>query len=171
VDRTLLLRRQEEPTVRAYVDAAYALHADSKSHTGVVIYVGQTLVYVSSRKLKCMSKSPTEAELIGLTDNIGLVELFQEFVEFLTMTGVNTPVIYQDCQAVISLVTKGGGVTRTKHLRARMHLGKEFIDEGRGTVEYKRAEEMVADGYSKPYDPAAHKTFAAIIQGEVVISA
>ncbi len=139
------------------MDAAYALHADSKSHTGVVIYVGQTLVYVSSRKQKCMSKSPTEAELIGLTDNIGLVELFQEFVEFLTMTGVKTLVIYQDCQAVISLVTKGGGVTRTKHLWARMHLGKEFIDEGRGTVEYKRAEEMVADGYSKPYDPVAHK--------------
>jgi hypothetical protein len=116
--------RPEEPTVRAYMDAAYALHADSKSHTGVVIYAGQTLVYVSSRKQKCMSKSPTEAELIGLTDNIGLVELFQEFVEFLTMNGVKTPVIYQDCQAVISLVTKGGGITRTKHLRARMHLGK-----------------------------------------------
>jgi hypothetical protein len=28
-------------------------------------------------------KSPTEAELIALTDNLGFVELFQEFVEFL----------------------------------------------------------------------------------------
>ncbi len=47
-----------------------------------------------------------------------------------------------------------------------MHLGKEMIDEGRGIVEYKRAEEMLADGFSKPYDPAAHKAFAQIIQGE-----
>ncbi len=83
------------------------------------------------------------------------------------MQDIKMPVIYQDCQAVVSLVTKGGGVTRTKHLRARMHLGKEMIDEGRGSVEYKRVEEMVADGFSKPYDPASHKTFAAIIQGEI----
>jgi hypothetical protein len=114
-----------------------------------------------------MSKSPTEAELIGLSDNLGRVELFHEFLEFLTMQEIKMPVIYQDCQAVVSLVTKGGGVTRTKHLRARMHLGKEMIDEGRGSVEYKRAEEMVADGFSKPYDPATHKPFAAIIQGEI----
>jgi hypothetical protein len=50
-----------------------------------MIYIGERLVYVSSKKQKCMSKCPTEAELITLTDNLGLVELFQEFVEFLTM--------------------------------------------------------------------------------------
>jgi len=88
----------------------------------VIIYVGQTLAYVLSRKQKCMSKSPTEAELIALTDNVSLVELFKEFVEFLTMQNVETPIVYEDCNAVVSLVTLGGGVTRTKHLRARMHL-------------------------------------------------
>ncbi len=83
------------------------------------------------------------------------------------MQEIMVPVIYQDCQAVVSLVTKGGGIMRTKHLRARMHLGKEMIDEGRGSVEYKWAEEMVAEGFSKPYNPATHKSFTAIIQGEV----
>jgi hypothetical protein len=68
-----------------YVDAAYAIHNDSKSHSGVIVYVGQTLACVLSRKQKCMSKSPMEAELIALTDNVGLAELFREFVEFLTM--------------------------------------------------------------------------------------
>jgi hypothetical protein len=48
-----------------------------------------------------------------------------------------------------------------------MHLGKELIDKGCGTVEYKRAEDMVADSFSKPCDPTAHKPFAATIQGEV----
>jgi hypothetical protein len=79
------------------------------------------------------------------------------------MRKVKTPVIYQDCQAVVSLVTKGGGITRPKHLRAHMHLGKEMIDEGRGSVEYKRVEEMVEDGFSKFYDLVAHKAFAMII--------
>ena len=115
-DYVMILLPYVEGNITAYVDAAYALHSDSKSHTGVVIYVRETLVYVSSKKQKCMSKSPTEAELIGLTDNLGLIELFHEFLEFLTMKKIDPPTIYQDCNAVVSLVTKGGGQTRTKHL-------------------------------------------------------
>jgi hypothetical protein len=164
-EATLILRATRKPVVTAYVDAAYAIHNDSKSHSGVIIYVGQTLAYVSSRKQKCMSKSPTEAELIALTDNVGLVELFKEFVEFLTMQNIETPIVYEDCNAVVSLVTLGGGVTRTKHLRARMHLGKEMVDEKRLKVIYKKGDEMLADGFSKPYDPVKHKPFAIELMG------
>jgi len=76
----MLLRAAGAPTVTAYVDAAYAIHNDSRSHSGVIVYVGRTLAYVSSKKQKCISKSPTEAELIALMDNVGLIDLFKEFV-------------------------------------------------------------------------------------------
>jgi hypothetical protein len=112
-----------------------------------------------------MSKSPTEAELIALMDNLGLIELFHEFTEFVMGAKVEKPTIYQDCTAVISLVTKGGGITRTKHLRARMNLGRE-VDEKRGIVVYQPAAGMIADDFSKAYDPAEHKIFARKIQGE-----
>jgi hypothetical protein len=95
--------------VVAYVDAAYATHNDSKSHSGVIVYVGHTLAYVLSKKQKCISKSPTEAESIALTDNVGLVELFREFVEFLIMRKISVSIVYEDCNAVVSLVTLGGG--------------------------------------------------------------
>jgi hypothetical protein len=131
VDRTLLLRTPKGNQIVAYIDAAYAVHEDSKSHSGVLIYVGDTLAYVASKKQKCMSKSPTEAELIALSDNLGLVELFKEFLEFITQSKIPAPVVYQDCSAVVSLVTQGGGKTRTKHLRARMNLAKEMVDGGR----------------------------------------
>ncbi len=145
----------------------YMMIQNSKSHSGVIIYVGDTLAYVSSKKQKCMSKSPTEAELIALTDNLGLVELFREFLEFVSQSSVPIPTIYQDCSAVVSLVTKGGGKTRTKHLRARMNLAKEMVDEGRVRVEHINAPEMKADGFSKPYDGGKHKPFAKSIMGEV----
>jgi hypothetical protein len=164
VGQVLNIRAAGEPNVRAYIDAAYALHTDSKSHTGVIIFVGHAIVYVSSKKQKCMSKSPTEAELIGLTDNLGLVELFKEFVDFVTGKETRTPVIFQDCKAVISLITIGGGVMRTKHLRARMNLGKEMVDEGRAKVVYVRAEDMKADGFSKPLDPSGHCRFVEMIK-------
>jgi hypothetical protein len=74
--------------------------------------------------------------------------------------------IYQDCSAVVTLVTKGGGITRTKHLRARMNLGREAVEEKRATIVHVLAEGMKADGFSKPYDTAEHKPFAEMIQGE-----
>ncbi len=113
-----------------------------------------------------MSKSPSEAELIALTDNLRLVELFQEFMQFLTGRELPIPKIYQDCTAVVTLVTKGGGMARTKHFRARIQLGRESVQEKRVIVEYLKAEEMIADGFSKPYDPAEHKKFAIRVQGE-----
>jgi hypothetical protein len=128
-----------------------------------LVYVGETLVYFSSKKQKCMSKSPMEAELIGLTDNLGLVELFKEFVEFVVGHEVQVPIVYQDCKAVLSLVTKGGGITRTKHLRARMNLGREMVEENRVMAEYKKAEEMRADGFSKPLDPSDHHQFMCLL--------
>ena len=114
-----------------------------------------------------MTKSLTEAELVGLTDNIGLVELVHEFVEFVTMESIPTPVIYPDSTSVISLITKGGGITRTKHLRARMHLGKEAYDNGSIHVKFKSTKDMKADGLSKPFNPGEHQKFAQYIQGHV----
>ncbi len=111
VEHVLYIRAAGEAIVHAYVDAANALHSDSKSHTGVIIFVGYAIVFVLSKKQKCMSKSPMEAELIGLTDNLGLVELFKEFVDFVTGKESKTPIVFQDCKSVISLVTIGGGIT------------------------------------------------------------
>ena len=76
------------------------------------------------------------------------------------MKKIKAPTKYQDCNVVVSLVTKGGGQTQTKHLRARMNLGKEMIDEKKVAVKYIIGEEMDADGLSMPYDPANHKKFA-----------
>ena len=57
-----------------------------------------------------MTKSPTDSELVGLTDHISFVELFAEFLAFITNTKFVPPLIYQDCTAVIALVNECGGV-------------------------------------------------------------
>ena len=75
------------------------------------------------------------------------------------------PIIYQDSTSVISLITKGGGITQTKHLRARMNLGKEVVDENKVLIIYKRSGKMKADGFSKLFDCVDHKPFAKMVQG------
>jgi len=57
--------------------------------------------------------------------------------------------VYQDNTSVISLVTNGGGKVRTKHLRTRMYLTMEAIQEKKLHVKYIHKLEMSADGLTK----------------------
>jgi hypothetical protein len=45
-----------------------------------------------------------------------------------------------------------------------MNLGKEMVDEGRVKVVYVQAEEMKADGFSKPLDPSGHCKFVQLMR-------
>jgi hypothetical protein len=94
--------------VEAYIDAAFTGHENSKLHSRVAIFVGGLLVCASSQKQKCMTRSPTESELVALTDNLNLAELFHEFLEFINVGPINKPILFQDCSAVVQLVTTGG---------------------------------------------------------------
>jgi hypothetical protein len=56
--------------VRAWIDAAYGVHADGKSHTGSVITIGDAgPIHAKSGKQHNVTKSSTEAELVGLSDS------------------------------------------------------------------------------------------------------
>jgi hypothetical protein len=148
ITQGLVIRPVDNLQIHAFVDAAFALHDDSKSHMGVVLLLDKSVVYIASRKQKCVMKSPTEAELVGLTDNLRLNVLFHEFVSFLVGKKVALPIAYQDSTSVVTLVMKGGGVVRTKHLRVRMHLAKEQLEEKCLVIQHVKAESMVADGAS-----------------------
>ena len=161
----VFILRPSDLELLAFIDAAFASHPDSKSHTGIAIFIGGVLVFAASRKQKCVTKSPTESELVALTDNIGFVELFAEFFSFITNTEVKSPMIYQDSTSVISLVTKGGGVVRTKHLRVRMNLCKEAYDEGRIRIGYANTNDMKADGLTKPLQGEQFQKFKALMLG------
>ena len=126
---SLKLEPQGLLKLQAFVDASFSTHLDGKSHSGVYVSIGGAPIYYSSRKQKCVSKSPTEAELVALSDNVNQVELFQELLEFMVNGATDKPVIHQDNTAVITLVTQGGGVARTKHMRTRMQLVLEAVKE------------------------------------------
>jgi hypothetical protein len=163
IDYKYVIAPRQPLRIIAYIDAAFATHPDSKSHSGVTVFVAGTLVYSSSRKQTCVTKSPTESELVALSDNIGLIELFQEFVTFLVSEKLQTPITYQDSTSVITLVTQGGGVTRTRHLRNRMHLVKETVDKQRLIISHCKAPNMIADGLTKPLDGADFKQFIKML--------
>jgi len=142
-----------------YVDASFSAHPEGKSNSGVVVKVGGTPVFFGSKKQKCVSKSPTEAELVALSDNIGFAELFAEFVAFVTNSEQMKPLIYQDSTSVITMVTEGGGATRSKMMRTRMCLVLEAVKEDRIEIKYVNTKGMEADGLSKSLGGASFLDF------------
>jgi hypothetical protein len=163
--REMVLKPRKPLFVEAYIDASFATHMDGKSHSGVVVLVGGVGVLFTSRKQKCVSKSPTEAELIALSDNTNLVELFQEFLGFVLNQRVCVPIVYQDNTSVISLVTIGGGIVRTKHLRARMGLVREAIENNKLEIKHVLTSDMMADGLTKPLEGNGFDLFADDVLG------
>jgi hypothetical protein len=159
---------QMKPTgifrVVAYTDASFSAHPDGKSHSGIVVQVGGVSVYFGSRKQKCVCKSPTEAELVALSDNLGFIELFGEMLEFMLNTKCEVPLVYEDNTSVIEMVTMGGGVTRTKHMRTRMYLVLEAVAEKRVHLRYIGTKQLKADGFTKCLNGADFASF----RGEVL---
>jgi hypothetical protein len=146
--------------VEAYIDASFSAHPDGKSQSGIVVRVGGASVYFGSKKQKCVSKSPTEAELVALSDHVGFVELFGELVNFILNESRSVPpVVYQDSTSVIEMITSGGGVTRTKHMRTRLYLVLEAIRENRIIVRRVGTKEMKADGFTKCLDGSSFVQF------------
>jgi hypothetical protein len=71
------------------------------------------------------------------------------------MKSTQPPNVCQDCNVVVSLVTKGGGVTQTKHLRTRMNLVKEIMDANRLNLVYLKPERMT-DFLLNPWSGETH---------------
>ena len=69
-ERGIVFRMGKELTVNVFIDAAYGVHQNSgESQTGCVIILGeQGPLYAKSSKQKIVTKSSTEAELVGLSD-------------------------------------------------------------------------------------------------------
>jgi hypothetical protein len=119
------------------------------------------------RKQRYVTKSSTEAELVGLSDNLVNVEVFNEFLEFVLNQKLGVPAVYQDNTLVISLVTSGGGITRTKHLHARMNLVREAVVDCKTVkVVYIPIERMAADGLTKVLEGLSFIEFVKLVLGK-----
>ena len=137
--------------VRLFVDASYGVHSDGRSHTGSCVVIGDVgAVHCRSSKQLIVTKSSTEAELVGLSDSANQGIFIRTF---LIAQGykMEPVVIYQDNQSCMALVARGrSGAERTRHIQIRYFWVKERVDTGEVRVEYLRSEDMYANVLTKP---------------------
>ena len=67
-DIVLTLESDGIEKVKWWVDAAFAVHHDMKSHTGGMMSMRRGALYSTSSKQKINAKSSNEAELVRLDD-------------------------------------------------------------------------------------------------------
>jgi hypothetical protein len=138
--------------VRAYVDAAYGVHMDGKSHTGVSIVIGEAgPIFVRSTKQPIVAKSSTEAELIATSDSANQVFHVRNFI-IEQGYGDKPATIFQDNLSCMALLAKGKSTSmRTRHIQIRYFWVKERVDNGEAIITHMRSESMgPANALTKP---------------------
>ena len=142
----------EGPNVSTYIDAAYGVHTTSgKSHTGSAIVIGIAgPVHVKSSKQKIVTKSSTEAELVGLSDAAAQAIHARNFIE---AQGYKTAplTIYQDNMSTIALIKRGEPCSdRSRHISIRRFWLKERVDGSEVVIVHKDTADMIANLLTKP---------------------
>jgi len=158
----MVLLGSGELVLKGYVDAAFGGHADGKSHTGMVIMLGDACVEFKSSKQKIVTRDSTEAELVGASDRVTNLMYCYEFM-CEQMGSFPVPQLMQDNQSAIAMMTLGQGMARTKHLRVRKHALKELVDNKELLVVFTPGGEMKADLLTKPLRGTLFRTHLASV--------
>jgi hypothetical protein len=146
--------------IQWYVDAAFAVHEDFKSHTGAGMTLGKGILIGISRKQKLNTKSSTEGELVAVDDASGQIIWTNYFLESLGYH-INCTVVYQDNQSAILLEKNGkeSSSRRTRHMNIRYFFITDRVKSGELVIRYCPTGEMLADHFTKPLQGEAFYKF------------
>ena len=159
--QTLTLDIGNKVEVRACVDASFGTYGDMKSVTGVIVMIGSAIIYVKSAKQKIITRSSTEAELVGLSDALSQILWTREFIQHHGIS-VEPAIVYQDNKSTICLVNRGRSMSeRTRHVKIRYFFISHYVEEGEIKVDYLPTQEMVADIMTKPLHGSLFMKFRA----------
>ena len=161
---TLTLCADKINTASWWVDAAFGVHQDMKSHTGGVLKIGDGAVQTISTKQKINTKSSTEAELVGADDASSQMSWTKYFLEEQGYK-MDKTILFQDNKSAILLEKNGkeSSTKRTKHINIRCHFLTDRIKNGDFEVEHYPTDDMIADFFTKPLMGAKFKKFRKMI--------
>ena len=163
----LVLSAEKLSVIKWFVDAAFAVHTDFKSHTGAVMTFGQGAVQSLSRKQKLNTKSSTDAELVGADDAAVMILWTMLFLEAQGYK-VEKNVLYQDNKSAILLEINGkkSAGKRSRALNIRYFFLTDQVEKGNLTIEYCPTDEMIGDYMTKPLQGEKFRKFRKSIMGE-----
>jgi hypothetical protein len=162
----LILGMDKTGKIRWYINAAFAVHNDMKSHTGAVMTMGQGAANSQSSKQKLNTKSSTESEFVEVDDVISQVIWTRYFLEGQSKV-IDDNIVYQDNQSAMKLEKNGmkSSGKRTRHISIRYFFLTDRISAKELNVEYCPTLEMLGDYFTKPLQGSLFCKFRNTILG------
>ena len=129
-NEVLTLRADGTGTLRWWIDAAFAVHPNMRSHTGATMSMGSGAVQSISKTQKVNTRSSTEAELVAVDDVIAQVVWTRNFLEAQGFD-VKDNIIYQDNKSTMLLEKNGRASAgkRSRHLDIRSFYVTDLIEQ------------------------------------------
>lgn len=147
-----------------FIDGAFAVHDDMKSHTGGYMTFGKGMLEGSSSGQKINTTSSTQAEVVGVHDNMPAILWTRYFMEAQGYP-LKPSVVHQDNQSAMLLETNGRGSSskRTRHMNIRYFFVGDVIKRKEVILQYCPTDEMIGDFFTKPLGGAKFRRFRNII--------
>ena len=101
-EEKFILEAENAQTINWYIDAAFGVHNDTKSHTGACMTLGEGMISAFSNKQKVNSRSSKEAKLIAVDNKVTKVMWTEQFIKHKGFI-VNLNVIGQDNMSSLRL--------------------------------------------------------------------
>jgi hypothetical protein len=150
-------------SMHVYVDASFAVHADMKSHTGIVVTFGGGGIYFRSTKQKLNTTSSTESELVAVTDAMPSLVFVRECLIHQGYD-MGPATLYQDNLSTIKLIENGrSNSERTHHINIRYFFVKDRVDGKEVRLQYMSTDDMIADILTKPLQGSKFRELRALL--------
>ena len=133
----LCLSVDNRHTLTWWLDASYAVHWYSRSHTGMVMSLGLRAAMSGSWRQKLNIGSSTELELVGIDDALKHIMWGFYFIQA-QLYEVTKNILIQDNKSTI-LMAKNGQLScskRTKHIKNIYFMIKDKIGKGEVIIQY-----------------------------------
>ena len=153
-----------------YVDAAYATHTDSKSHSGYCFGfgdIGTGMFYSRSFKQSTVTLSSTESEHHCATEATKEIIWIRGLLEELGFPQSEATPVFGDSMPMISLAEDfSGNHKRVKHYITRINFLMEQVKAETISFTHVTTDLNVADILTKPLGPSQFLALRALLLGE-----
>jgi hypothetical protein len=165
-DRPLILSADKSGTLTWYMDAAFAVHANGRSHTGGGLTMKKGFIISKCQGQKLATRSSTEGEIVAVDDCMLLILWAQQFLIGQGIL-VRRNIILQDNKSSILLETNGKASSgkRMWHINIQYFFVTDRVKKKECEVEWIPREDMIADYLTKGLQGAVFKRFRDMIMG------
>jgi len=170
-DLALKLGSDEGIVLYGTVDASYATHEDSKSHTGFTLHIGKEsgAIMASSKKQKIIADSSTIAEFIATHLIAKEILWCRRLLSSLGYPQVEPTILFEDNKSTISMIKNKCNGKRTKHIDVRYNLIRELCEQMVIAMTYLASGDMTSDTLTKSLSPAPFVHLRKKIMGNIAL--